>query len=472
MAVAKTRRRASPPRRRVALQPTTSRPLFRGFDHGDPITVRSEQVGAGKQNPRWTEPFLAANRASLRRLALRPEVVYEGELVVRLHPEARVGAAALLAPGSRKVTAGILIKPRFSWTHMGDVVGRIGFAVEPRVGGGQLVPGSAREVPAWLLAGPVLGRLAAIIRRRRRVFVPRRDVRTSPRGRVDWAAYARHSIGTGRWHHLPCTFSEPEDDPALMAMIRWTLGQVRDSLVPLAPSAIGQALITQAGELLAEIGPGLSRRPDVALEGVAPSEWLSAAFEAMYWVSEERGLGGAQTLDGLAWDLAVDAVWEHWVAHNAEQLAPRLGMTAFPRGQTRHTLRWSPGLQSMRALVPDAGMHRADHVVWIDAKYKSHLLLLARKGWGGLAEDVRDAHRADLHQALAYASLAGVDTVDTVLAYPMSTEEEARPPIAIASVASGGRRVRLILAGLPFGYRSPAHREQALGRWRELLAVG
>jgi hypothetical protein len=55
-----------------------------------------------------------------------------------------------------------------------------------------------------------------------------------------------------------------------------------------------------------------------------------------------------------------------------------------------------------------------------------------------------DAHRADLHQALAYASLSDVEREDSTLVYPT----------------------------LPFGIQSRKHRDRALVELRELLAVG
>jgi 5-methylcytosine-specific restriction endonuclease McrBC regulatory subunit McrC len=109
-------------------------------------------------------------------------------------------------------------------------------------------------------------------------------------------------------------------------------------------------------------------------------------------------------------------------------------------------------------------------LIWVDAKYKAHLQLLAHRGWAGLEAQTQDAHRADLHQALAYAALDEVERVDSVLAYPeLSSGERARP--AIATVASGRRRVRLLLLGLPFGFSSPSHRESTLATWREALAA-
>ncbi|MFH0900964.1 MAG: hypothetical protein V2A73_10075 [Pseudomonadota bacterium] len=60
----------------------------------------------------------------------------------------------------------------------------------------------------------------------------------------------------------------------------------------------------------------------------------------------------------------------------------------------------------MGALVPDVELRGGERVVWVDAKYKAHLELLARRGRSGLSDEIRAEHRAGLHQALAYASLA------------------------------------------------------------------
>jgi 5-methylcytosine-specific restriction endonuclease McrBC regulatory subunit McrC len=121
-------------------------------------------------------------------------------------------------------------------------------------------------------------------------------------------------------------------------------------------------------------------------------------------------------------------------------------------------------------LIPDSGLRGPGRLVWVDAKYKAHLQLLAHRGWSGLEEATRDAHRADLHQALAYAALDEVEHVDSLLVYPEISWERAGRP-AIATVAAGRRRVRLVLLGLPFGFASPDHREKTLSEWRELLAA-
>jgi hypothetical protein len=274
----------------------------------------------------------------------------------------------------------------------------------------------------------------------------------------------------GRWTSLPCEFSDLADDPDLMAAVRWTLARLVDDLRPHAASVPGRLLTERARALQHEIGEGPLRRP---LTMIAPvfDAFVADTLEAMGWVADERGLGGARALDGLAWDLEVADVWEAWVRGFANALAPQLGLRQPGVAEARRPLRWEGSVASMGSLAPDVGLIGNDRIVWIDAKYKAHLSLLARHGWSGISELVRDAHRADLHQALAYAALAEVDRVDSVLLYPHLGQGDAVPPTAVATVASGRRRVRLVLWAIPFGFGTPAKADANLKSCRALLAA-
>jgi hypothetical protein len=269
---------------------------------------------------------------------------------------------------------------------------------------------------------------------------------------------------------LPCTFSDLADDPDLMATVRWTLGRLSDDLGGHVSGGPGRMLLDRIRAMQFDVGEGAQRRPgagtSVAFDGV-----VAHALEAMGWVADERGLGGARALNGLAWDLEIADVWEAWVRSFAGALAPQLGMVAPSDRASRRPLRWEGGVTSMGSLAPDVGLSGGGRMIWLDAKYKSHLSLLARHGWRGLSDAVREAHRGDLHQALAYAALAEVDRVDTVLVYPHLARADAPPPMTVATVVSGHRRVRLILAALPFGFGTPARRDQAIAEWRGLLTV-
>jgi hypothetical protein len=462
----RTKRTRAKVRRFFAAVPS-ARPLFTTTDHGDPIAIHRKDIGSSQDN--WVEPFLIANKLAFQRLALRPEVTIDSEPCVILRPGHCIGALPLLNPSSRRVAAGLLVEPRFQWPSLGAVFSAIGFSVEPLLGGAPLVPGSARKVPPWLLAGPVIERIAAMLKHRKRGFVERKMDRSSPRGRIDWNNWASANLPSGKWTSFPCHFSEPDDDPELMAAVRWTLRRLEDELSTVSWTLPARFLLKRATEIYAAIGQGLVRRPSTnnwSLPG--SSEWVNAAIEAMGWVAEERGLGGARSLDGLAWNLSVEEVWEAWVSRFSASLARQLGMVASQYQGARRHLKWIGHVHSMGALIPDVELRSMDRTIWIDAKYKAHLELLSQRGWQGLSDAVRDEHRADLHQALAYASLADAPHVDTLLVYPQ-VSDDYRPISTLASVTSGRRRVRIFLANLPFGFRNPNQQEGYLRSFREML---
>ena len=441
-------------------------------DQGETATLTHDMVGASDPFA-WTDAFLAANRAELQRVSVTASVhVQRREAALVLTSGEKIGAVPLRSPVTRKVSAGLLVKPRYGWPSVGRVLSDVGFKVEPEVGGLALVPGSAREVPPWVLAGPVVARVAAVIERLSRAFVPVEDERASPRGRVDWNDYARRAVPTGRWTAFRCAYSELADNPDLAAALRWTLTRVGDDLSTVADLVVVRQLLDRIGDLLRRLGPGPSRRPSRhVLEPMAIlSEWLLLALEAVAWVRDERGLGGATALDGLPWSLTVSAMWEAWVESFLVALAARLGgrLSSARQGATRRPIVWQSGVRSLGHLSPDFLLVLPGRSVWVDAKYKDHLNRLRSTEWGGLESVIRESHRADFHQALAYALLARTPRVDTILVYP-EREGTDEPAFATASMTAGDRDVRLVMGSLPFGFAAPARREAALDRWERVL---
>jgi hypothetical protein len=122
----------------------------------------------------------------------------------------------------------------------------------------------------------------------------------------------RTASDAGRWASLPCHFPEPDDDPALLAAIRWTLGRLDDELSSLDEAVAARALRARVADLRVWAGNGEARRPG-SHESAGVLGPVTEALQAMGWVSEQRGLGGSRALDGMSWDLAIEEVWEAWV---------------------------------------------------------------------------------------------------------------------------------------------------------------
>jgi hypothetical protein len=453
-------------------------PLKKLPDQGGETELSHDEIGAPDRAD-WTNSFLSANRDELERLAIATRIgVRDGRTHVVLTSSDRVGAIPIRSPITRKIIGGILVEPRFGWQSIGQVLGDVGFRVEPKIGGLALVPGSAREVPPWVLAGPVVARVAALVARMNRTFVQTTVEREMPRGTVNWNLYAGRALPSGKWTSFQCSYSELCNDPELVAALRWTLRRVRQDLEPAIELLVARRLLERIDDLLRELGLGPVRRPglgELEASTFAP-EWLRLAVEAVGWVRDERGLGGARSLDGLPWSLPVNSLWEAWVEAFLHSLAMRLGGRLFTarEGSTRRPLVWRTHTRSLGHLAPDFLLELPGRSVWIDAKYKDHLRRLTVQDWSVLPQDLRESHRADLHQALAYAMLSESRCVDTFLVYPSLVGSggdlrTTEPLSALAELVAGERHVRLGLGSIPFGFQGPAHRESVVSGWERSL---
>lgn len=186
---------------------------------------------------------------------------------------------------------------------------------------------------------------------------------------------------------------------------------------------------------------------------------VRSGLQAIGWIRDERGLGGGRQMDGLAWALPLEQLWEDHVAAHVQRLVKRDGGTLRlgRKGQTVVPLPWATsGSSTLRSLVPDMVVEKSDSVRVIDAKYKAHLADIDEAGWRRMADDVRESHRADLHQVLAYSTLFNKPKVTATLAYPLPLETWARlhergRDSSSAHLYVGSRHIELEIWGLPFG---------------------
>jgi hypothetical protein len=465
--VARTER---PSRRVKSRGPSLPRqgPLFHALDNGPPVRLDSLLVAGAREDHsgRAYESFRRLNREAFAALGVAAE--FESTLhgpVLTLRPAARAGAIPLRSGSTGHVVAGFLVRPRFGWSGVGAILRDTGWHASPEILPMPLVPGSGREVPPWVLAGPVIARLRILLEQLRRGFDFAEEIPRAPRGTPRWARYVRTSLPRGRWHHVPCRFPDLTTDPLLRGAIRWTLERVLGELTLVAPDdRVALGLRHEAERLLERLGDvaRVYPRPELIarLSGADPllERAVSSGLEAIGWVRDERGLGGGRQMDGLAWSLPLDRLWEdHVAARVAEQVRREGGLLRLGRRrETVAPLHWTdPAHRSLGHLQPDIVVTRRSSVWIVDAKYKAHFADLDEGSWRDMAESLRESHRADVHQVLAYCSLFDAPEITATLAYPLRRDtweslSRRRLDRSVANLYHGARHVRLELWGLPF----------------------
>lgn len=469
---ASTRGRSRPWPSKVHVGSTpSSYPLLHGVDHGPPIVVDPTPFLGKNRDPGWgtfLDGFLARNRAALQALSLEPRVVAGRDGIrLELHPGQRAGAIPLQSPMTGQVAGGVVISPRFGWAGVGRVLSATGWGSGPEFLNLPLVPGSGREVPPWVLAGPVLKRLADLLDNLRPGYRERIEIRNHPRGQIQWGTYLTKQLPSGRWHHLPCKFSELDIDSRLRQAIRWTLERLRGDLnASGGRDTVALSLISQIIHLLGYVIDVPSRRPsrgeldrDLA-GGTMASHALREGLRAMGWIADERGLGGGRTSDGLAWTLPLEELWERYVERIVRDEAARSGgqVRVGRLGETVVPLPWSDPTQcALGHLVPDFVVRRSNSIEIVDAKYKAHFADLDSTHWMAFTEEAKESFRADLHQVLAYAAVVGITaTTMTTLLYPVQQAlfDELRlrsRDRVVAQIPVGIHSLKLQMRAIPFG---------------------
>lgn len=452
------------------------------------VLVSADRFGVEGRDRSWNkfaEGFLAANLDALQLLDVHPsfEAGRTG-INLRLRAGGTIGVVPLRSPTTHKILGGLVVEPRFGWNGIGGVLERVGWEAAPQILPMPLVPGSSRDVPAWVLAGPTLRRLEELIRQTTRGFRETSEVRQQPRGRILWPRYATRQVPRGELHRLPCVFPELGPDRLLLSYVKWGVSQVLHSLSPyLTADSISRRLGVVALALLQMLKDYPARMPDhgtldhIQSASATGGAALLDGVQALRWLVDETGLAGLAQNDGLSWRLAMQELFEKWVAALVSAWARSAGGAArsASSGHSSFPIRWErPGAGSLNALLPDVVVTTPDTVVVVDAKYKGHFEELDDRRWWELADELKEEHRHDLHQVIAYSSLFAGRRVVSMLVYPMRAGTWRRLSAAGRSInrarLSGlDREVEICLAGVPLQPDEGATLDDLALPWQELL---
>ncbi|MGC8794641.1 MAG: hypothetical protein ACP5U2_14755 [Bryobacteraceae bacterium] len=325
----------------------------------------------------------------------------------------------------------------------------------------------------------VLARLELLLKSLERRFEIAEETRPAPRGRVLWNRYVHRHIPHANFLTVLCAFADLRDDRQLRAAIRYCLElEIRSLETQREHGAFIHLLIVWAERMRRTVLDAPPRAPsplmlDAWLRRPLRTRPFVEGIEAIQWTLEERGLAGLSDLEGIPWTLPMDRFFEAWVETILAHVARRTGAVR-RTGRLRETvvpIRWEPAhCGSQASLVPDHWLEWPWGILIVDAKYKLHWEELEGSQRGDWGEALREDHRRDLLQVLAYAGLASSRNVIACLVYPCRRETweslRSRERLFLkAPLPVHGRSLSLWLTAVPL---CPTVEEYA-GPWAEEL---
>ena len=413
---------------------------------------------------RLLEQFETQNRALFSLMDVRLTRLYDGsDVYVTLQAGNVVGAIPLFSPTSGMLDYGLVIQPRFPWPGIGPMLAEMGWRIAPTPLKLPLLRRSERKVPSWVISCMVLARLKALLDSLSRRFELVSENRSAPRGTVRWSQYATKYLARGQFLSVPCTFPDLRDDRLLVGAIRYSLEKQRSALESQREhGGFVHQLIAFCNELLRRVqnNPSFLPSPNTLaswLQRPLRIQHFREGLQAIEWTIEDRGLAGVSDLEGIPWRMPMEQFFEAWVETVFRSVARQIGaeLRVGRRRETVHPINWEPPyLGSQKALIPDIWLDWGSTTLIVDAKYKRHWDELEGHSWRSVEEMIREKHRSDLFQVLAYANLALRARVIVCLAYPCtpSTWERVMHQNRVvhkAEINTGMRSILLWLTAIP-----------------------
>ena len=418
------------------------------------------------QAARLADQFITQNAPVFQLLQISVQRDYDGrDVLLHIDSGSAIGAVPLVSPLTARPDFGLVVQPRFPWAGIGPMLAEMGWLISPTPLRLPLLKRSERRVPPWVLSFMVLARLKALLDRLERRFELTTDVRSAPKGKIEWTQYATRQLARGSFLSVPCTFPDLRDDRHLKGAIRFALEkQLRSLETQHGHGTFIHRLIALAESLLRRVDTVRSRRPEkpdveMWLRRPLRADSFIEGLQAIDWTVEERGLAGLSDLEGIPWTMPMEQFFEAWVETVMRSVARQMGGTlkAGRRRETVSPLAWDPPyVGSQRSLIPDMILELEGTSFIVDAKYKRHWEELQQGAWHEQSTALHELHRADLLQVLAYANLASTTNVVCCLVYPCSRgtwESLARRGRLFhqAELPNRERRVRVWLTAVPMG---------------------
>jgi McrBC 5-methylcytosine restriction system component len=405
------------------------------------------------------ESFLRFNQSRLELFDCTAKAVISEsrQVSVRIDTGICIGALPLKAPSNGKLDFGLCITPKSGWGGIGNLLCDSQTLITPQLPRIGVLPKSDSQTPTWVISAIVLKRLEFFVLTLPKAFNSVLTQSTQPSGSIVWDRYIQQSLSVGRPDRLIIKQSVFQYTPHILSLLHVTANQHIQAL-----NKYGRRFerLLHRFEKIRQLSKNApqSWAPLDETISLARDEITLEALDAMRWTRDNTGLGGIQALKGLAWKLDMQQTFEAWVATVVTEVGHKCGGRT-KIGSLQQTLKpivWHQSTRTQNSLIPDVELFTHQSTLIVDAKYKDHWNAF-HTGWYSCGAIVKENHRNDLLQIIAYAASHSSPRKVGVLVYPCSIKEwEARLKsnqlFLRADVAPGNQvGVELVLTAIPFG---------------------
>lgn len=358
------------------------------------------------------QKFVSYNSELFGFLGIRPHIVgTDHETVIRFQSSEFIGVIPLRAPDTGKQIGDFIVTPRYSGTNLFDDYVEIITLLEEEITPELFdsIPLASRDFfqpPIYLEAIKYIQALELLVKKSWKKFEVITRKTPNPSGNVNWDKYVRKSYKVEnclKYEISQNTLSENHKEFSnLKYVYEFCRKELTSSTTPIRIRNSNKRLIKYLDEKLYSI-PVKSISKFQIRNSDSPVVKKCKLQANRIIINDFSG--------SVAWRINFSQVFEKYIQFLFKEVAKDCGgrvLNNFRINRKSYKYKWD-----LKYIEPDAIYVNDNLIIYIDAKYKSNLY-----NRNSSSNELKDEHRHDLHQIMAYSGFTNGPLKNGILCYP------------------------------------------------------
>lgn len=389
------------------------------------LTEQSKQLGGVALQKKWfssadkriigqyLQKFIAYNSEQFKFLGVQPYIVGSDQsAALAFRSSGFIGSIPLRASDTGKQIGDFVVMPRFvgrdRFEDYIEILNLLGAEISPEVIDSlPLASGKNFRPPLYLEAVKFIAVLERLTMRPWRKFDNVEKLSSQPFGQVNWRKYIADEYKVEKRLRFPARANVLSEFHAEFSEIRYVFDICKAELLSEnTPQRIKNTLRNRLNFLEERLHHHLPKATSKIIVRLADIPTVKACKE------QANKILSFSLVDSTAWRVDFSDVFEKFVQYIFREAAKETGGRLYSNfkfhSKTPKYFSWE-----LKHIEPDAIFQKDNALIFIDAKYKSNLYNKFDR-----SDFLKEDHRHDLHQIMAYTSFAKSDFKLGFLCYP------------------------------------------------------
>ena len=366
----------------------------------------------------YLQKFIDYNSINFSFLGVHPFIVgTDQNTSLAFRSSEFIGTIPLRAADTGKQIGDFVVMPRFTghdrFEDYIEILNLLGTGISPQVTDSlPLASGKNFRPPLYLEAVKFIDSLEVLIKNPWRKFDNVEKINSEPTGQINWNKYINHEYKIENRLKYPTRKNVLSEFHKEYSEIRYVYDLCKLELLSSnTPQRIKSLIRTR----LSFIDEKLYLHKPIQVNNIVIKSFDN--LKVTNCKEQANKVLNFNFTDSTAWRVDFSDVFEKFVQLIFKEVSKETGGRLFSNykfhSKTSNHYSWE-----LKHIEPDAIYQKENLLVFIDAKYKSNLYNKFDK-----SENLKDVHRHDLHQIMAYSSFSKTDAKYGFICYPSDKVE-------------------------------------------------